>query len=76
MKPHLNETEAEAGDAKNATEKVEKKCLSCYGAEDFEGQCCNTCDEVREAYRKRGWALGPSSNVEQCKHDENLESLK
>ena len=25
-------------------------CGSCYGAETVSGQCCNTCDEVREAY--------------------------
>jgi hypothetical protein len=24
-------------------------------------QCCNTCEEVRDAYRKKGWAL---TNVE------------
>ena len=22
-------------------------CGSCYGSEDEEGDCCNTCDEVR-----------------------------
>ena len=30
---------------------------SCYGAENAETLCCNTCEEVREAYRKRGWAI-------------------
>lgn len=22
-----------------------------------EAECCNSCDEVREAYRRRGWGL-------------------
>ena len=30
---------------------------SCYGAETEETPCCSTCEEVREAYRKRGWAI-------------------
>ena len=24
-------------------------CGPCYGAENREGQCCNTCDDVRDA---------------------------
>ena len=59
--------------SKNATEA---ECLSCYGAEEKAGQCCNTCDDVRDAYRKRGWALGPGMNILQCQHDEYLESIK
>ena len=38
---------------------------SCYGAEENPGDCCNTCDQVREAYRKRGWALMNIDNVAQ-----------
>ena len=45
------------------------KCGSCYGAND-EG-CCNTCAEVKEAYRLRGWQLGDPNRIEQCK-DEGL----
>ena len=73
VRPHVgDETEGEGG---NKTEP-EPLCLSCYGAEQKEGQCCNTCDEVREAYRRRGWALNSNTNVVQCKHDEYLESLE
>lgn len=50
-------------------------CMTCYGAEDVPGQCCNTCEQVREAYHKKGWAFTGTSNVEQCKHDEYLESI-
>lgn len=41
-------------------------CGPCYGAEEFPGQCCNTCSEVRNAYRNRGWALGDLDAIEQC----------
>ena len=76
IKPHVNETaEGEEEGSKNGTD-TSRLCLSCYGAEEKEGQCCNTCDEVRDAYRRRGWALGQSKNVVQCKHDVYLESLE
>jgi len=42
-------------------------CGSCYGAEPKPGACCNTCDEVQEAYRKKGWAF--HGDVEQCKRE-------
>ncbi len=76
VRPHAgNETVGEDG-ATNTTAKEEPLCLSCYGAEEKQGQCCNTCDDVREAYRRRGWALNSNTNVAQCKHDEYLESLE
>ena len=39
------------------------------------GSCCNTCDEVREAYRLRGWVLNNPEEVEQCKNDALLKAL-
>lgn len=41
-------------------------CASCYGAETPEKKCCNTCDDVREAYRLKGWAFGEMSAIAQC----------
>lgn len=35
-------------------------CLSCYGAEEKIGQCCNTCEEVR-AGGLGGWAFASAS---------------
>jgi len=43
-------------------------CGSCYGAGMEEGQCCNTCDSVQDAYRKRGWTANPDT-FEQCKRE-------
>ncbi|KAL3121387.1 hypothetical protein niasHT_004971 [Heterodera trifolii] len=50
----------------------DEECGSCYGA--IKG-CCNTCEEVREAYRLRGWVLQNIDKVEQCKNDAVLRSL-
>jgi endoplasmic reticulum-Golgi intermediate compartment protein 3 len=41
-------------------------CGSCMGAESVEGQCCNTCDQVRKAYEERGWLLVDLHGVPQC----------
>ncbi|XP_055575854.1 endoplasmic reticulum-Golgi intermediate compartment protein 3-like [Falco cherrug] len=34
-----------------------------------ETRCCNTCDDVREAYRYRGWAFENLDSIEQCKRE-------
>jgi len=41
-------------------------CGSCYGAEPYQGYCCNTCEQVQEAYRKKGWAFVNADSIEQC----------
>ncbi|KAL0849130.1 hypothetical protein ABMA28_013479 [Loxostege sticticalis] len=48
-------------------------CGSCYGAAFNESQCCNTCEDVKEAYRLRRWALPDLSTIEQCKNDDSIE---
>jgi hypothetical protein len=44
-------------------------CGSCYGAQTRPEQCCNTCEEVREAYRIRGWAFANSEGIAQCNQE-------
>uniref|UniRef100_A0A7S0MQW3 Endoplasmic reticulum vesicle transporter C-terminal domain-containing protein n=2 Tax=Pyramimonas obovata TaxID=1411642 RepID=A0A7S0MQW3_9CHLO len=56
--------------------KTEEYCGSCYGAEEREEDCCNTCDQVREAYRRRGWAFMNSEHIAQCKNDDYLGKIK
>ncbi|CAG8723824.1 8918_t:CDS:2, partial [Racocetra fulgida] len=41
-------------------------CGSCYGGVIPESGCCNTCDEVREAYIKSGWSFNNPDEIEQC----------
>lgn len=55
-----NTTEVAAADAKEA-------CGDCYGAGDEVGQCCNSCDDVIQAYKKKGWALFEYSKFEQVR---------
>jgi hypothetical protein len=50
-------------------------CGSCYGTEDKPGDCCNTCAEVRERYRLRGWAFASAGAVAQCKREGFLEQV-
>jgi len=55
------------GDEEDASEENEEKCGSCYGAGE-EGECCNTCEDVRRAYKSKGWVLRQERGVtiEQC----------
>ncbi|XP_018330661.1 endoplasmic reticulum-Golgi intermediate compartment protein 3 [Agrilus planipennis] len=50
------------------------KCGSCYGAKEG---CCNTCSEVREAYREKRWAFPENpESIEQCKGENASEVTK
>ncbi|KKZ60204.1 hypothetical protein EMCG_05126 [[Emmonsia] crescens] len=48
-------------------------CGPCYGApappNAQKPGCCNTCEEVREAYAAQSWAFGRGENVEQCEKE-------
>lgn len=54
-------------------------CGGCYGApappNAIKPGCCNTCDEVREAYAQASWAFGRGENVEQCMREHYAERL-
>ncbi|KAH7325396.1 ER to Golgi transport-related protein [Rhizoctonia solani] len=41
-------------------------CGSCYGAETMEGECCQTCESVRQAYLTKGWSFDDANMIEQC----------
>jgi hypothetical protein len=53
--------------ARNKT-KAEGYCGSCYGAAKA-GTCCNTCEDVREAYRVSGWSAENVDKFEQVISD-------
>lgn len=41
-------------------------CGSCYGA-GAAGSCCNSCDDVREAYERHGWTFNLNDvSIVQC----------
>ena len=54
-------------------------CGNCYGAPAppyaKKPGCCNTCDEVREAYAANSWAFGRGEGVEQCEREGYGERL-
>lgn len=53
----------------NEDEEVndEEECGSCYGAGE-EGECCNTCDDVKRAYRRKSWHIQDLKEISQCRH--------
>ncbi|KAJ1411368.1 Endoplasmic reticulum vesicle transporter, C-terminal [Sesbania bispinosa] len=57
-------------------EHNETYCGSCYGSESSDDECCNSCEEVREAYRKKGWALSNPDLIDQCKREGFLQRIK
>jgi len=61
----------------NVTEIPEDYCGSCYGAELEDGQCCNTCDELKQAYVKKGWSSAAiaGDRSEQCKREKDNPAL-
>lgn len=46
---------------------IPEECGSCYGAGD-EDECCNTCDDVKRAYTRKGWTLTDKTQIEQCQN--------
>ncbi|KAI0357469.1 Sec1-domain-containing protein [Trametes cingulata] len=51
-------------------------CGSCYGGVEPESGCCNTCEEVRQAYVNRGWSFNRPDAIEQCVQEGWSEKLK
>lgn len=60
----LKSSDLEKKNESLVTEMDRTKCGSCYGAKRS-GSCCDTCDELRDAYIKKGWAFEPSPKYEQ-----------
>ncbi|WCJ42004.1 Endoplasmic reticulum-Golgi intermediate compartment protein 3 [Euphorbia peplus] len=54
----------------------EAYCGSCYGADTSDEHCCNSCEEVREAYRSKGWALNIVDEIDQCKREGFIQAVK
>jgi hypothetical protein len=50
----------------------EEECGSCYGAGD-EGECCQTCDDVKRAYGRKGWHLDKRQSVKQCDNESKMK---
>lgn len=49
-------------------------CGNCYGA-GKEGECCQTCHDVKAAYLTKGWMFKPQE-VAQCRKEAFFETMK
>ena len=49
-------------------------CGDCYGAQDDEYPCCESCDDVRKAYRRKGWTFR-AQTVTQCQSETTAQLL-
>jgi len=67
----LGNAENTEGDGDAAGEKV---CGSCHGARPST-ECCNTCDEVLNAFKAKGWAVNPRAFT-QCQDPDLEESIR
>ena len=63
--------DSQSADPRNELDRLNEQrssdyCGSCYGglAKDANG-CCNTCDDVRQAYINRGWSFHAPESITQ-----------
>ena len=57
----------EALKGRRAAVQAKDYCGDCYGASFTPKQCCNTCADVVDGYRKRGWDVHKAQTLtEQC----------
>ncbi|KAJ1447846.1 endoplasmic reticulum vesicle transporter-domain-containing protein [Pelagophyceae sp. CCMP2097] len=50
--------------------KIVPACDSCFGAESGEFPCCNTCDDLVQAYQAKGWSSSAVvDTAPQCAQD-------
>lgn len=50
-------------------------CGSCYGGEPPENGCCNSCDDVRESYTRKGWSFGNPGGIQQVRESLSLSPI-
>eukprot|EP00538_Stauroneis_constricta_P008959 CAMPEP_0119552778 /NCGR_PEP_ID=MMETSP1352-20130426/5695_1 /TAXON_ID=265584 /ORGANISM="Stauroneis constricta, Strain CCMP1120" /LENGTH=379 /DNA_ID=CAMNT_0007599073 /DNA_START=68 /DNA_END=1207 /DNA_ORIENTATION=+ len=50
-------------------EPEEELCGSCYGAAGSDDECCDTCEDVKRAYKRKGWHITDLSTIEQCQNE-------
>ena len=71
QKEALGDKNDDKSNSSNTTEDEKSKvCESCYGAETSEQPCCNNCEDVRNAYRNKGWAFKDPESIAQCKREQ------
>jgi endoplasmic reticulum-Golgi intermediate compartment protein 3 len=51
-------------------------CGSCYGAPPPENGCCNTCQQVKDAYIRIKWSFSEPEKMEQCVREHWVEHMQ
>lgn len=59
-----------------AAERGPDYCGACYGGEPPENGCCNSCDDVREAYARKNWSFSMPDEIEQCRQEHWSERIR
>ncbi|KAI0916909.1 hypothetical protein AcW1_007767 [Taiwanofungus camphoratus] len=72
---------AQSNELRNDLDKLNEQrgsgyCGSCFGGQPPPSGCCNTCDEVRQAYVDRGWSFNRPDSIEQCVNEGWSDKLK
>jgi hypothetical protein len=67
----VNETVSK--EEKKETDLAKPICGSCYGAQSNETHCCNTCQDVIDAYREKKWNPNTES-FDQCKNERKMDT--
>lgn len=73
----VNVTKHLQGELESIVSKRSKDyCGSCYGGEPGPSGCCNTCEEVRESYVRRGWSFNSPDDITQCIEEHWSDRIK
>jgi len=51
-------------------------CGSCYGASLDVTACCNSCDDLRAAYRQRKWGFPGEASFDQCRREKQRRAQR
>lgn len=76
QRTNITDTKAVNKTTEKAMESSTEICGDCYGAATESLRCCNTCEEVREAYRLKKWAPPDPASIKQCQNDRSMEKIK
>lgn len=62
-----------SGDLGNEIDKLAEQrgpdyCGSCFGGIEPASGCCNSCEDVRQAYANKGWSFGNPDDIEQVSY--------
>lgn len=70
----IDTSKLDIGSDRKPIEHEKGYCGPCYGAK-ADNECCNTCDEVRDAYSAKGWSIDDLDDIAQCKEEHYKDKL-